>query len=310
MLTTLRRQLSRVRALVCRSRLDQDFDDEMAAHLAMAVDDYVKRGLSLEQARRAAVLRLGNRASLMEQQRELQRLPLIETGLARPAPGRPHAQACAGLCGHYDSDPRSRDRGQYRDLQHLQRLADRAAALSGRHRLGSRDSGTGSQGRGHRGRDAGGFVDWRQRTRAFAHLAALSPYPHFNLTTGGEPERLSGAAVSADFFELLGTELTLGRSFSCGPGTAGTRRRGGVELRTVAAAIHADRTIVGRAIALSGTPHVVIGVLPAHFRFIAQRSDINSRRGFDVWVPLASIDCCPNFAKRIRCASSDGSPRR
>ena len=79
MLTTVRRQLSRVRALVFRRRLAQEFADEMAAHLAMAVDDYVKRGLTPEQARRAAVLRLGNRASLMEQQRELQGLPLVET---------------------------------------------------------------------------------------------------------------------------------------------------------------------------------------------------------------------------------------
>src|SRR5262245_1711384 len=71
--------VSRLRALMFRRRLDQDFADEMAAHLAMAVDDYVKRGLSPEQARTAALLRLGNRASLMEQQRELQGIPLVET---------------------------------------------------------------------------------------------------------------------------------------------------------------------------------------------------------------------------------------
>ena len=50
MLTTVRRQLSRVRALMFRRRLDQEFADDMAAHVAIAVDDYVKRGLNPEQA--------------------------------------------------------------------------------------------------------------------------------------------------------------------------------------------------------------------------------------------------------------------
>jgi putative ABC transport system permease protein len=95
------------------------------------------------------------------------------------------------------------------------------------------------------------FVDWRQRTRAFAQLSALSPCPHFNLTIGGEPERLSGAAVSADFFDLLGTELTLGRSFRADEEQPG--REGVVVLshELWLRRFHADRTIVGRAIALS-----------------------------------------------------------
>ena len=285
MLTTVRRQLARVRALVCRSRLDQEFDDEMAAHLAMAVDAYVKQGLSAEQARRAAVLRLGNRASLMEQQRELQRLPLVETAWRdlhltvrrlRRAPafaattiltlalGIAANTAIFSICNALLIEPLP-----YPD-------ADRVVVI---HERDLNDGDTGAV-------TPADFVDWRQRTRAFAHLSALSPYPHFNLTTGGEPERLSGAAVSADFFELLGTELTLGRSFRADEELPG--REGVVVLshELWLRRFHADRTIIGRAIALSEKPHVVIGVLPANFRFIAQRSDINSRRGFDVWVPL------------------------
>jgi putative ABC transport system permease protein len=48
----------------------------------------------------------------------------------------------------------------------------------------------------------------------------------------------------------------------------------------------ADAAIVARTINLSDKPYVVIGVLPADFRFIGQGSDFNSRRHFDVWVPL------------------------
>lgn len=74
-----RRLIARVRAMVSTHRLDREFDDELAAHVEMAIDDYVKRGLTPEEARRAAVLRLGSRASLEEQHREIRGMPIVET---------------------------------------------------------------------------------------------------------------------------------------------------------------------------------------------------------------------------------------
>jgi putative ABC transport system permease protein len=258
----------------------------MAAHLAMAVDDYVKRGLDPEQARRAAALRLGNRASLMEQQRELQGIPLLETTwrdvllavrMLRRAPafavtailtltiGIAANAAMFSICSALLIEPLP-----YPDADRLVVIEERDLE----------DGDTGAV-------TPADFVDWRQRTRAFAHLSALSPYPHFNLTIGGEPERLSGAAVSADFFELLGTRFALGRSFHADEEQPGRDRVVVLSHDLWLRRFNADRAIIGRAIPLSENPHVVIGVLPADFRFIAQRSDINARRGFDVWVPLA-----------------------
>ena len=286
MLTTVRRLLSRVRALVFRRRLDQEFEDEIASHVAMAVDDYLRRGLDPEQARRAAMLRLGNRASLVEQQREIQRIPLVETAwrdvhlavrMLMRAPaftatailtlalGIAANTAIFSICNALLIEPLP-----YPDADRLVVIQERDL----------KDGDTGAV-------TPADFVDWRQRTRAFTHLSALSPYPHFNLTIGGVPERLSGAAVSANFFELLGTHLTLGRSFRADEENPGRDRVVVLSHDLWVRRFNADRTIIGRAIPLSEKPYVVIGVLPAHFRFIAQRSDINSRRGFDVWVPLA-----------------------
>jgi len=46
------------------------------------------------------------------------------------------------------------------------------------------------------------FFDWREQTRSFAKMAALDPYPDFILNGYGAPQRLTGAAVSGDFFSL------------------------------------------------------------------------------------------------------------
>ena len=86
----------------------------------------------------------------------------------------------------------------------------------------------------------------------------------FNLASDGEPERVEGALVSADFFRVLGARPLLGRVID--PGPAGPRvavlseslwrRRFG-----------ADPGAVGRTLSLDGEPVQVIGVVPAAFRF-------------------------------------------
>ena len=52
-MTRLRVVLFRLRALVRSRQLDREIDDEIASHLAEATDEYVQRGLSPEEARRA-----------------------------------------------------------------------------------------------------------------------------------------------------------------------------------------------------------------------------------------------------------------
>jgi hypothetical protein len=53
-MTRLRILLFRVWALLRARRMDRDIDDEIASHLAEATDEYIRQGLSPEDARRAA----------------------------------------------------------------------------------------------------------------------------------------------------------------------------------------------------------------------------------------------------------------
>jgi len=59
--------------------LDREFNEELESHLAMLVEDYVGRGMSLEQALRRARLDLGERAQLVDAHRAVRGLPLLDT---------------------------------------------------------------------------------------------------------------------------------------------------------------------------------------------------------------------------------------
>ena len=109
------------------------------------------------------------------------------------------------------------------------------------------------------------FLSWSAQAEPFTGMAAVSARG-FNLASDGEPERVDGALVSADFFHLLGVRPLLGRVIDPGPpgprvavlSESLWRRRFG-----------ADPAVLGRTLSLDGEPVEVIGVVPAAFRLPA-----------------------------------------
>ena len=70
-MTRLRTLWFRLRALIHSRRLDQDIDDEIASHLAEATEEYIRQGLSPENARQAAQRRFGGVTQTREVYREV-----------------------------------------------------------------------------------------------------------------------------------------------------------------------------------------------------------------------------------------------
>jgi hypothetical protein len=66
---------ARIRGFLRPSDLESDFDQEMAAHLEMAEEDGLRRGLTVEEARRAARVQLGGINRLRESWRAASGLP-------------------------------------------------------------------------------------------------------------------------------------------------------------------------------------------------------------------------------------------
>jgi hypothetical protein len=79
MLDALRERCARIRAFFRSSNLDRDLDEELQSHIAMLTEDNVRRGMTPDEARRAALIRVGGTASLRERHREVRGLPAFET---------------------------------------------------------------------------------------------------------------------------------------------------------------------------------------------------------------------------------------
>ena len=69
-----------VRALgfLDRERRERDFAEELASHLDMHVEDNLRAGMAPEEARRAALLKLGGVEQVKELHRERRGLPLVD----------------------------------------------------------------------------------------------------------------------------------------------------------------------------------------------------------------------------------------
>jgi putative ABC transport system permease protein len=125
----------------------------------------------------------------------------------------------------------------------------------------------------------GNFVDWRAgSTGVFSHLAAIN-YTNLNVADGSEPERVLAGQVSRGFFELFGMAPLHGRVLRADEDSPG---KGGVVVLSHGFFVQrfaADPSVVGRAIRLNGRPHVVVGVMPKAFDYLADNGAL--------WVPAA-----------------------
>ena len=75
----LREWWERILGFARGNRADGDFEAELAAHMEMAVEDNLRKGMSLREARRVAGLQFGSRLSALEGAREQRGLPWLES---------------------------------------------------------------------------------------------------------------------------------------------------------------------------------------------------------------------------------------
>src|SRR5581483_80607 len=109
------------------------------------------------------------------------------------------------------------------------------------------------------------YRDWKEGNHSFSVIAGRRGFAA-NLVAGGEPERVIGERVTADYFTALGVDPIIGRSFQPGDDKLGAeplvllsrglwqRRFGG------------DQNIIGQAITLNGQKCTVTGVMPNDYR--------------------------------------------
>jgi len=127
------------------------------------------------------------------------------------------------------------------------------------------------------------YKDYRDQNDVFDGLLAYSETA-MNLSEGGQPERVTGALVSGNYFDVLGVAPALGRAFLPEEDrTPGTHPVVVVSYGLWQRRFGADPKMVGRTITLNTYSFTVIGVAPAEFSGV--------RRGLspDVYAPMQMI---------------------
>jgi putative ABC transport system permease protein len=121
------------------------------------------------------------------------------------------------------------------------------------------------------------YLDWKGQSRSFEEFAAWRWYDA-NVTGKGDPERLPGALVSANFFETLGMLPVKGRPFLPQEEHPGHDHEAILSYGLWQRRFGSDPNILGKSIQLDGASYDIVGVM---------RKDFDFPLTIEVWRPLA-----------------------
>ena len=251
----VRAALLRVMRLIARRPDDREFADELEAHLEMHIEDNIRAGMPPDEARRHALLDLGGVEVAKEAHRDRSSVPFVEHliqdvrfagRMMRRSPGFTLVVVVTMALGiGANSAMFSVVNGVL-----LRQLpfpdADRLISVAMQH-----------QTLGQRFVTWPDYLEWRDQATQLDGLAAAWGQA-FNLSGGGEPERLNGSAATKNYFAVLGVAAQVGRAFTA----ADDRYTVVISDQLWRRRFGADPDVIGRSIDLTGVPHVVIGVMP------------------------------------------------
>jgi predicted permease len=148
---------------------------------------------------------------------------------------------------------------------------------------------------GYRGVSYPNYLDLRNSTDdVFANLAASST-AFAGLDVGDGPRRALASAVTANYFQVLGSRVALGRPFTTEEERLGDDTHVAIISYALWERRGADPRILGHSIQINGERFIVVGVAPERFTG-------TSIPGPEVWIPLGARQALRQEG------ASDGSP--
>ena len=272
---TLRRTWRRVLGTISGWRSEGELADEIAAHIEMLAQDNLRAGMTPEEALRAARLTFGSVDSAKESYRDQRGLPWVEgliadvrwalRGLDKSfgfttvvvltlALGIGSITAVFSLVDQVLlAPPGIRDPDRIVTVQTSYRKLNLELPIA----------------------SARALIDLRESPQVFEHAALMSE-GDANYTAGGDPQRLRGAVVTAEWFDVFGAKPYLGRVFRKEEDQPNANRVVVLSYAAWMRLFGADPAVVGHAIELNRVPRRIVGVMPADFRW---------PRNVDLWAP-------------------------
>lgn len=274
----LRALWRRVCGTVDAEAADREFADELESHLAMHIEDNLRAGMSLQEARRQALIRLGGVEQTRQAYRERRTLPWVEPlwqdvrfgmRMLRKSPaftaiavvtlalGIGANTAIFSIVNGVLLNPLPFPHPEQLVVLHESKPNFEFGAIS-----------------------YPNFQDWQKSNHTFSSMAVSRGY-YFSLTGMGVAEQLDGQFMTSDFFETLGVNPLLGRTF-----TQAEEQPGAGPVVLISEGLWRRRfggspDVLGKGISLEGKSYSIIGVIPASFHLVA--GPLRSR---DVYVPM------------------------
>jgi predicted permease len=277
----LRAWFVRLGGLFNKERSGHAFAQEMESHLQMHIDDNVRSGMTADEARRNALIKLGGVAQTKEIYGERRGIPAVETLLqdlrfaVRMLLKNPGftvvAVSILALGIGANTAMFSVVRAvllkplAYTDPDRIVTLASFWKADAGKGQVSGPD-----------------YHDWHDQSSAFEAMAYYGSWDTSvtaGTTTGTTAEYARATKVSSEFFRVFGVSPALGREFSAEEAKPG----GGAAIISYAYGVRHfgdEANALGKRVQMAGKTLDIVGVMPPGFGFPDRT---------DVWYPANTI---------------------
>ena len=125
----------------------------------------------------------------------------------------------------------------------------------------------------------GNYVDTNAAIPDFEHGLSALNYANYNLADETAPERVVGARVTANYFDVMGVRPMLGRTFTSDEDRPGSDRFVVLSHRLWTRRFGASEAVVGRALRMNGATYQIAGVMPESFDLTTDSEEL--------WTPIA-----------------------
>lgn len=266
------RLLLRLRSLVRKSQADRELDEEIRFHLQQQIDEYISRGMTLEEARYAALRSLGGMQQIKEECREARYVNFVENSVQdlrfgfRILRRNPGFSTLTILCltigiGATAAVSSWIEGVLFRPFPAVAHQ-ERMVAITGTE-AGGFDKGW--LGCCYTDLSWPDLLDFR-RSSALMDWFIVDRITGTTLNIGDRAEHATGSIVSSNYFEALGIYPFLGRGFNSEEDWG----RNGHPVTVISywlwkERFHGDPEIIGRKQLLNGVPHTIVGVAPEGF---------------------------------------------
>ena len=263
----LRAWFSRLGGLFGKKQRERELSAEMESHLQMHIEDNLRAGMSQEQARREAILKLGGVEQTKEEYRARRGLPFLETSIrdlhfAARVLGKNPGFTCIVVLtlalgiGANTAIFSVLESQLWRPLPFpdSERLADVHVVLRDNPRQW--DVLTPSM-----------YLAWAAQSRVFSQLGAYNFPGARNLSAGGVSERVAVMPLTTSTFKTLDVPLERGRIFLPEEETAGRDRVAILSHELWQTRFSSASDVIGKPITLDGDAYIVVGVASPQLRF-------------------------------------------